>query len=98
VPSDQRWQPTTPDERYVTLDVLRGLALFGVLLINLHTLFRVSLLEHILHFHTDPGAYPSRAHIAITVLDVYPKEHRAVFGVGGRGIDLTSYANAVLSN
>src|SRR6188472_2883207 len=55
--SDQRWQPTAADERYVTLDVLRGLALLGVLLINLHALFRVSLFEHILHFHTDPGTW-----------------------------------------
>jgi uncharacterized membrane protein YeiB len=46
--SDPRWQPTPAEERYVTLDVLRGLALFGVLLINLETLFRVSLFEHIL--------------------------------------------------
>jgi uncharacterized protein len=57
VPSDQRWQPTPSGERYVPLDVLRGLALFGVLLINLHTLFRVSLFEHILHFHTEPGVW-----------------------------------------
>jgi len=52
-----RWQPTASDERYLTLDVLRGLALFGVLLINLHTLFRVSLFEHILHFHTESGLW-----------------------------------------
>ncbi len=57
VPSDQRWQPTAIDQRYVSLDVLRGLALFGVLLINLHTLFRVSLFEHILHFHADSGRW-----------------------------------------
>ncbi len=57
VPSDQRWQPTAIDQRYVSLDVLRGLALFGVLLINLHTLFRVSLFEHILHFHTESGRW-----------------------------------------
>jgi len=43
VPSDQHWQPTATDDRYVTLDVLRGLALFGVLLITLPPLFRVSL-------------------------------------------------------
>jgi uncharacterized protein len=55
--SDRHWRPTAPDERYVTLDILRGLALFGVLLINVHTLFRVSLFEHILHFHTEPGTW-----------------------------------------
>ena len=55
--SDQHWRPTAAEERYVTLDVLRGLALFGVLLVNLETLFRVSLFEQILHFHTDPGRW-----------------------------------------
>ena len=57
LPSNQRWQPTAPDDRYLAVDVLRGLALFGVLLINLHTLFRVSLFEHILRFHTEPGTW-----------------------------------------
>ena len=50
------WQPTTAAERYRTLDVLRGVALFGVLLVNLMTLFRVSLFAHILTFHSHPGA------------------------------------------
>jgi uncharacterized protein len=68
VPSDQRWQPTAPGERYVTLDVLRGLALFGVLLINLHTLFRVSLFEHILHFHTEPGMWNHVADVLLAGL------------------------------
>lgn len=57
VVSDPGWQPTTPGERHPTLDVLRGVALFGVLLINLHTLFRVSLFDHILHFHTHAGRW-----------------------------------------
>jgi uncharacterized protein len=49
------WQPVTRAERYLALDVLRGLSLFGVLLVNLLTGFRVSLAQHILTFHTDPG-------------------------------------------
>jgi uncharacterized protein len=44
-----------PADRYASLDVLRGLALLGVLLVNLETGFRVSLFEHILRFHTHPG-------------------------------------------
>lgn len=48
-------QPVGESERYRYLDVLRGLALFGVLLINLLSVFRVSLFQHILEFHTDPG-------------------------------------------
>lgn len=49
------WQPVTQADRYASLDVLRGLALFGVLLVNLLGDFRVSLAEHILTFHTHPG-------------------------------------------
>ena len=40
-------QPLTQRDRYVPLDILRGLALFGVLLVNLLTIFRVSLFAHI---------------------------------------------------
>jgi len=100
--SDQRWHPTSAEERYVTLDVLRGLALFGVLLINLHTLFRVSLFEHILHFHTHPG----RWNHVVDVLLAGLLESKAVslfswmFGVGSaiqveraaaRGVDVTRF-------
>ncbi len=41
-------QPLTQPDRYVPIDVLRGLALYGVLIVNLLTLFRVSLFSHIL--------------------------------------------------
>jgi uncharacterized protein len=50
-----RWGPTDHEERHAALDVVRGLALFGVLLMNLLTVFRVSLFQHILTFHTHPG-------------------------------------------
>ncbi len=49
------WQPVRPAERYSSLDLLRGFALFGVLIINLLDFFRLSLWEHILHFHSHPG-------------------------------------------
>ena len=48
--------PLAGRERYVPLDVLRGIALLGVLWVNLLTSFRVSLFEHLLNFHTHPGA------------------------------------------
>lgn len=48
-------QPVEADERYQILDVLRGAALLGVLLINLDSGFRGSLFHHILNFHTHPG-------------------------------------------
>ena len=99
---DERWQPTSAEERYVTLDVLRGLALFGVLLINLHTLFRVSLFEHILLFHTDPGAWNHVVDVLLAAL----LETKAVslfslmFGIGtaiqaeraaARGVNVTRF-------
>lgn len=40
--------PVPPPERVWAIDALRGLALFGVLAINLHTEFRVSLFEQFL--------------------------------------------------
>ncbi len=40
-------QPLAQKDRYAPLDILRGLALFGVLLVNLLTVFRVSLFAHI---------------------------------------------------
>jgi uncharacterized protein len=54
-PESHLWQPVTQAERYASLDALRGVALLGVLLVNLLGDFRVSLPEHILTFHTHPG-------------------------------------------
>src|SRR5689334_25125132 len=48
-------QPVTAAERVTALDVLRGVALLGVLLVNLDSGFRGSLFAHILNFHTHPG-------------------------------------------
>src|SRR3954452_12327985 len=48
-------QPVAPEERYRYLDVLRGAALFGVLLVNLVMAFRVSLFQHLVEFHSHPG-------------------------------------------
>jgi uncharacterized protein len=45
------WQPIPQAERCAALDTVRGLALAGVLLVNLHTYFRVSLPEHLLGVH-----------------------------------------------
>ncbi len=46
------WEPVQPSERYRALDLLRGFALFGVLLVNLLYFFRISLFAHILHIHS----------------------------------------------
>ena len=39
------WEPVPISERYTSLDLLRGFALFGVLLVNLLYFFRESLFE-----------------------------------------------------
>jgi uncharacterized protein len=49
------WRPVETKERYASLDLLRGFALFGVLLVNLLYFFRVSLFAHILNFHSHAG-------------------------------------------
>ena len=49
------WAPIVESERYLTLDLVRGIALFGVLIVNLLYFFRIPLFEHILHFHSHPG-------------------------------------------
>ena len=54
------WQPVAAAERYSSLDLVRGFALFGVLLINLLYFFRVSLFSHILQFHSH-GGWANRA-------------------------------------
>ena len=56
----QTWAPVSESERYPTLDVVCGMALFGVLLVNLLGFFRVSLFHHILTGHTHEG-YVNRA-------------------------------------
>lgn len=48
--------PHTNLERFSALDVLRGFALFGVLMVNILTFFRVSLFQHLLTLHTHSGA------------------------------------------
>jgi uncharacterized protein len=76
--------PVTPAERHVALDVLRGAALLGVLLVNLHSGFRVSLFQHILSFHTHAGW----ANHATDILLAWLVEFKAftlfsfLFGVG----------------
>jgi uncharacterized protein len=49
------FRPIAQSERNTTIDVLRGVALCGVLWVNLLTEFRVSLFQHLLVFHTHTG-------------------------------------------
>jgi uncharacterized protein len=52
---EKDWTPVGESERYMTLDLLRGFALFGVLIVNLLYFFRIPLFDHILHFHSHSG-------------------------------------------
>jgi uncharacterized protein len=58
--------------------VLRGLALFGVLLVNLDGAFRVSLFEHILHTPTDATSVLIAAVLEFKALAIFS----FLFGVG----------------
>jgi len=51
----EKWAPIEDSERYTLLDLIRGFALVGVLLVNLLYFFRIPLFAHILHFHSHPG-------------------------------------------
>ncbi len=48
-------RPVEGADRIEALDVLRGVALLGVLLVNLLSDFRIPLAEHLLRFHTATG-------------------------------------------
>lgn len=47
--------PVNAEQRHTALDALRGVALLGVLLINLDSDFRGSLFARMLNFHSHPG-------------------------------------------
>jgi len=44
---ERDWCPASSNERVRTIDIIRGLALFGVLIVNILSDFRIPLLEHI---------------------------------------------------
>jgi uncharacterized protein len=62
------WQPTAEAERCTALDAIRGLALLGVLLVNLHSDFRVSLAEDLLGTPPSHRWYDQAATLAVVVL------------------------------
>src|SRR5262245_22578375 len=51
--------PVASSERYVALDIVRGAALYGVLIVNLLTVFRISLFSHLLGEDAPEGALGS---------------------------------------
>jgi len=80
----QAFTPVEASERYETLDLIRGVALFGVLMVNLLYFFRISLFARVVQFHSDPGIW----NLAIDLLVSGVLEFKAfdlfslTFGVG----------------
>jgi uncharacterized protein len=70
--------PISAGERYRAIDIIRGLALFGVLMVNLMSDFRIPLLEHILHPPADPVDMVVSAVLEFKALTIFS----FLFGVG----------------
>ena len=96
------WQPIDQTQRFVALDVIRGIALLGVLLVNLLSDFRIPLAQHILTFHTDPDWTDRAVDIGVAVLLEFKAMtlFSLLFGVGvavfaeraaARGVDATRF-------
>jgi uncharacterized protein len=76
--------PVGPSDRINSIDVLRGIALFGVLAINVVTVFRISIFERFL-FHQPTGSSIDSAVQTILMLAVDLKAlalFSLLFGVG----------------
>ena len=52
---ERDWRPASSNERVRSIDIIRGLALVGVLIVNILSDFRVPLLEHIRRPFVEPG-------------------------------------------
>jgi uncharacterized protein len=59
--------PVAPADRIVAIDVVRGIALFGVMAINVTTAFRVSIFEQFLHDHVDGGRLDRALHSLLMI-------------------------------
>ena len=76
--------PIAPAERIVAIDILRGVALFGVMAINVATEFRVSIFEQFLRDRVD-GTWLDRALHSILMIGIDLKAFALfslLFGVG----------------
>jgi uncharacterized protein len=76
--------PIVPSDRIATIDILRGIALFGVMAINVVTMFRASIFERFLPAPMD-GSWLDRALYAILMVGFDLKAFALfsfLFGVG----------------
>ena len=76
--------PIAPSDRIVAIDIVRGIALFGVMAINIATVFRVSIFERFLPARVD-GTWLDRALYSILMAGIDLKAFALfslLFGVG----------------
>jgi uncharacterized protein len=76
--------PIAPSDRIASIDIVRGIALFGVMAINVTTLFRVSIFERLLPARLD-GTWLDRALYWILMVGIDLKAYALfslLFGVG----------------
>jgi uncharacterized protein len=59
--------PIAPSDRIVAIDIVRGIALFGVMAINVVTEFRVSIFEQFLPARTDGSRVDRTLHSILMV-------------------------------
>src|SRR5262249_17412496 len=61
-------RPIASSERYAALDIMRGAALYGVLIVNLLTVFRISLFSHLLGVDAPEGTFGSTMSALLSIL------------------------------
>lgn len=61
--------PIAPSDRIAAIDIVRGIALFGVMAINVATIFRVSIFERFLPVGLD-GTWLDRALYSILMIGI----------------------------
>lgn len=76
--------PVAPSDRILAIDIVRGIALFGVMAINVTTEFRISIFEQFLHDRID-GVWLDRALHSVLMVGFNLKAFALfslLFGVG----------------
>jgi len=59
--------PVAPTDRILAIDLLRGIALFGVIAINVTTEFRLSIFERFLHDEIDGSRFDRVLHLFLMI-------------------------------